>query len=357
MNGIIWWRQLAGVSAAVLLAAAVAGCGSLYDDSENWVVEDNDVPTYYADYDVFYLYPSYFLGDPPSGEDAPVQYLNWMKDGVSEDLRRLVSLPLGRQFGKRVRLFSPFVPQLSFNDYNALLKTAEAADWDFKWSKTPLDSAIGYTVEALEWYLKMKDADQPFILEAHGQGALILYEAMKRCSGVKPENGFVAAYFFGLPGITVERIEKDFGGRGIKPATDSDGVGVIAVCNIRIPGSKPEESFALRGGAVINPINWRTDATPALPKEHPGAVFHNRAEIHPDRQIIVRPRFCGAVVDTENALVNLTHLPPKINPPLGTRRVGTQVWGVFGMCVSRNASDRVRIYKFRHKGLKLPDGN
>ena len=135
------------------------------------------------------------------------------------------------------------------------------------------------------------------------------------------------------------------------------GVGVIAVCNIRIPGSKPEESFALRGGVVINPINWRTDASPALPKEHPGAVFHNRAEIHPDRQIIVRPRFCGAVVDTENALVNLTHLPPKINPPLGTRRFGTQVWGVFGMCFSRNANDRVRSYKFLHKGIKLPNGN
>lgn len=356
MSRTVFWRRLAGAAAALLLAGAGAGCGSLYDDSENWAVVDNDVPTYYADYDVFYLYPSFKLGDKPSGEGAPSLYLNWMKDGAGEDIRRLVSLPLGRQFGPRVRRFSPFVPQLSFNDYDALLKTAEAANWDFDWSKTPLDAAIGYTVEALDWYLGMKDADQPFVLEAHGQGALILYEAMKRCSGVSPKNGFVAAYFFGLPGVTPERINDDLGGRGITSAVDGDGVGVVVVCNIRTPGCKLEDTFALRGGAVINPINWRTDASPALPKENTGAIFHNRAEVNPNRQISVRPGFCGAVVDTENSLVNLTHLPPNWKKSLPPRSFGTQLWGVFGMCVSRNANNRVRIYKFQCKGLKLPDG-
>lgn len=358
MNGTVFLRRFAGVLAAVLLAGAGAGCGgSLYDNSENWAVVNNDVPTYYVDYDVFYLYPSCIKGDHPSGEGAPVQYLDWMKEGVSEDIRRLVVLPLGRQFGPRVRLFSPFVPQISFNDYSALLKTAEAANWDIDWAKTPLESAISYTAKALKWYIDVKDDEQPFVLEAHGQGALILYEAMKRCSDIKPDKGFVAAYFFGLPGVTTERIDKDFGGRGIKPAVDRDGVGVIVVCNVRTPGSKLEETFALRGGAVINPINWRTDASPALPKQHVGAVFHNRAEIHPLRQIIVRPNFCGAVVDTENSLVNLTHLPAKFSFPLSPRSFGTQLWGVFGMCVSRNANDRVRIYKFRHTGIELPDGN
>ena len=357
MNRTVFLRRLIGVLAAVLLAGAGAGCGgSLYDNSENWVVVDNDVPVYYAEYDVFYLYPSALKGAPPSGEDAPVQYLNWMKKGISEDIRRFVTLPLTRQFGPRVRLFSPFVPQLSFRDYSALLKTAEAQNWDVDWSKTPLDAAIEYTVKALEWYIGIKEPDQPFVLEAHEQGAVILYEAMKRCSDIKPENGFVAASFFGLPGITPERIDKDFGGRGIKPAIDSNSVGIVAVCNVRVPGSKLEDCFALRGGAVINPINWRTDAKPGLPKEHAGAIFHNRAEVHPERQISVRPRFCGAVVDTENALVTLTNLPAKLNPPIATRSFNTQMWGVFGMCVSRNADNRVRTYKFQHKGIKLPEG-
>ena len=354
--------RLVRLATAAWLIVAAAGCSSLYDEADNWVIENNDIPEYFAEYDVFYLYPSSHLssrslqnGDPAVHRANPDKYLNWLKDGVSEDLRRNVVLPLSRQFGPRVRLFSPLVPQVCFNDYNELLKKAEAKEWRVDWSDTSLNAAIEYTVEALKWYIGIKDSKHPFILLGHGQGALILYEAMKRCSAVKPGNGFVAAYFFGLPGVTPERIIDDFGGRGIKPATDRDDPSVVAVCNIRVPGCKPEETFALRGGAVINPINWHTTALPTSPQEHPGAVFFDRTEVNPSKQVVVHPKFCGAVVDPENALVNVTQMSAKVKLPLAPRSYRSQLWGMFALCVSRNARDRVRVYKFERKGLKLPD--
>ena len=130
---------------------------------------------------------------------------------------------------------------------------------------------------------------------------------------------------------------------------------MVAVCNIRVPGCKPEETFAMRGGAVINPINWHTNALPASPQEHPGALFYDRTEVNPSKQVVVQPKFCGAVVDPENALVNVTQMSAKVKLPLAPRSYQSQLWGVFSLCVSRNARERVRVYKFERKGLELPD--
>lgn len=341
-------RRLRHLAAALVAAAVASGCtAGLYDDSDNWVVRDSDTPEFFAEHDVFYVYPS--VRNHLDGK-----YLNWVQDGIGEEVRRTVSQPLARQFGPRVRLFSPFVPQLGFDDYQKLLESA-AKENGIDWMNTPLAAPIEYTAEALGLLLSQKSSEQPLVLLGYGQGALILYEAMKLCTELTPEKGFVAAYLFGIPWITPEKILADFGARGIRPAAGRDDVGVIAVCNILPPGEKLENTFAMVGGAVINPINWRTDATPAPPKEHLGAVFYNHNEINPARRISVRPRFCGAVVDTEHSLVRITHLKPNKDLSLAPRKFKTELPGAFGMCISCNAMDRVRMFKFLVKGLKLPE--
>ena len=119
MKKMMLGLRLVRLATAAWLIVAAAGCSSLYDEADNWVIENNDIPEYFAEYDVFYLYPSSHLssrslqnGDPAVHRANPDKYLNWLKDGVSEDLRRNVVLPLSRQFGPRVRLFSPLVPQV-----------------------------------------------------------------------------------------------------------------------------------------------------------------------------------------------------------------------------------------------------
>ena len=344
MMSLRWVRRV--FFAAILCLAA--GCtASLYEDTENWAAEGNDSPEFFAEYDIFFLYPSLT-------NNSPGKYWNWMADGMSEEIRREVAQPLGKEFGQKVRIFSPFVPQLNRECYYKLLNEARERKWDVDWSQTPLSAAIEHATDALKYYMAIKSKTQPLIIMGHEQGAVILYEAMKRCSNITPENGFVAAYFLGLPGITSERIRKDFGSRGIFPAKGTDEVGVIAVCNMRTPATDLKDTFALPGGAVINPINWRCDATPARQKDHIGAVFYNRKEMNPTRRIKVRPAFCGAVVDTENALVNLTNLPPDFRDARLKDGFDAQLQWVFGMCISKNARTRVRMYKFLSKGVPVP---
>lgn len=338
------WLRLAAALTAALVASGCAA--SLYDDAGNWAMQDSDSPEFFSEYDVFYLYPSML-------ERTDDGYLNWLREGVRGEVRRTVQRLLAKQFGPRVRLFSPFVPQLDQESYRKLLKSAAMQD-KVDWTKTSLRSAIACAVEALEHCMERKSPDQPLVLLGHGQGALILYEAMKLCPKINPENGFVAAYFFGIPWITPGKIVRDFGSRGIRPATGRSDIGVVAVCNIMSPGEKLENTLGMPGGAVINPLNWRTDGVPALPAEHPGALFRNGKTGSSIDQVRVLPRFCGAVIDTERSLVCLTHVRPEFVRRLEVRKADCELVGVFGMCVSRNAGERVRIWHFQRKGLKLP---
>ena len=341
---------LSGVFGALLLA--VSGCShSMYEDPENWAVLDNDTPVFFAEYDLIYLYPTC--------EEKTVSghYMNWISGSIGNELRGYVRLMITAQFGPRVRGFSPFVPMLGFDEYMAIIdefRQSKRSDFDFY--NTKLKVPIDYMVEALNVYFgNFNSGDHPFVIYGHGQGALVLYEAMKRCGKVKLARGFVVAYLFGLPGVTNEKIRKDFGCRGIKPACRSDNLSVIAVCNTRAPGEPLENTLAMPGGAVVNPLNWRRDATPAGRKMNPGSIFFDHKASNPIHRVKRIPRFCGATVDPDNGIVNLTELPKKNTYKIGERRFWSDSWGVFSQSVVENAHERVLMYHYSKTGVELPD--
>lgn len=341
---------ISGIAAALLLSA-VSGCSSsLYDDAENWAILDNDTPAFYSQYDLIYLYPS-------QEEKCENGYLNWISGNVGKEVRNYARLAVSQQFGPRVRVFSPFVPLLGFNDYDAIIKEfKDGGRADFDFYKTKLEVPIDYMVEALNYYFDHYHADDiPVVLYGQGQGGLVLYEAMKRCRKVRPDKGFVAGYFFGIPGVTREKLKDDLGGRGIKAAKKRDDVGVVVICNTRAPGEALEHTLAMPNGVVINPLNWRTDATPAGRGVNPGALFFDHKEHNPLLMVKQVPRFCGAVVDPENAVVNITNISKNNKYKLDEERLFSDAWGLFTRSVSENAQDRVAMFKFVSTGVEIPE--
>lgn len=337
-----------GVIAAVRL---LTGCSSsIYRDQNNWAIIDNDTPAFFAEYDLIYLYPCQEL-ESESG------YMNWVYGNTGEEIRRYVQMVISAQFGQRVRVFSPFVPMLSFREYGKIMdeyKKERSHSFDFY--GTRLKVPIDYMVDALDIYFShYHQKDQPFIIYGQGQGALILYEAMKRCKKIDPENGFVAAYFFGIPGVQADEIVDDFGSRGIKPARKRTCVGAVAICNTRLEGQPLDKTLALANGAAVNPLTWRIDDAPAGPELNPGALFFDRKEVNPAHRLKVRPKFCGATVDPENGVVNITGVKDAAGLKLEEHLFGSDAWGIFSKSVSQNARDRVRMYNFRRKGVTMKE--
>ena len=344
------FKFISGAAAALLLSV-VSGCSSsLYENPENWACIDTDTPVFFAQYDLIYLYPS-------QEEKAENGYMNWISGNAGRDVRNYARLLISLQFGQRVRVFSPFVPLLGFSDYHAILNEFKNGDRaDFNFYKTKLRVPIDYMTEAMNVYFDHYNTEgHPVVLYGHGQGALVLYEAVKRCCKVRPGNGFVAGYFFGIPGVTKEEVEDDLGGRGIKAACKRDDVGVVVICNIRVPGEPLENTLATPNGVVINPLNWRTDATPADRKTNPGALFFDHKENNPLLMVKQVHRFCGAVVDTENAVVNLTNIPKNSKFKLDEECLFSDAWGLFSKSVSENAQERVAMFRFVRTGVEMPE--
>ena len=258
--------------------AAIAPLG--YGWPLNWVVEESRADLNAASYDLFYLYPTLV-----ANRERPLMDLE--DDNVIHKTIGFATAQI--ELFRGARPFAPYVRQLEYHrsiehlrgerDHGALL-----------------DVGVRDTIAALRHYLATWNDGRPYILFGHSQGAHDLYEAMRRCPEIAENRGFVAAYLPGLPFTTPAKILADFAGRGIRPAEAADDIGVIASWNTQTPDAD-NPIYSRPGAAIVNPLNWRTDETPATARENLGAVFYNYREINPQRRHGRKANFCGTRID------------------------------------------------------------
>jgi hypothetical protein len=221
-----------------------------YASPASWVrmgVTDSVLP----EFEVFYIYPTLFQNK-----------LRPVMDHRFERIRTKASDYIGLTFGlltdpvHPLKLYAPFVRQA---DYSTALETDFAADP----GGTLLQYGIEDTKTAFLHFIKFfHKPGMPYILVGHSQGAFDLYELLRTTPEITPESGFAAAYLAGLPKKTAAGIDRDFDGREVRRGTGEDDVGVILVWNT-IAEDAGDNIFTVPGGAVINPVNWKTDGSPA----------------------------------------------------------------------------------------------
>lgn len=119
-------------------------------------------------------------------------------------------------------------------------------------------TAMGDIQQAFDYYIAHRNPDRPFVLAGYSQGGKAVVELLKTMSDHTYKR-LVAAYVIGFP-VTAEDRK---GCARIVPAADSLDTGVTVCYNsvASVGGVSP----VLDGGTMcINPLNWRTDATPAI---------------------------------------------------------------------------------------------
>ena len=239
-----------------------------YANPASWVrmgATDSVLP----EFEVFYIYPTLFQNK-----------LRPVMDHRFERIRTKASDYIGLTFGlltdpvHPLKLYAPFVRQA---DYSTALET----DFDADLSGTLLRYGIEDTQTAFRYFLKFfHTPGMPYILVGHSQGASDLYELLRSTSEITPESGFAAAYLAGLPKKTAAEIDRDFSGRGIRRGKSADDTGVILTWNT-ISEDAGDNMFTVPGGAVINPVNWRTDAVPADLSESRETAYYYVSEKEP----------------------------------------------------------------------------
>ena len=147
-----------------------------------------------------------------------------------------------------LNFYSPFYRQVTMETY---------ADTSLIASRFPL--AMRDVRKAFQYYMKNLNQGRPFVLAGFSQGAQALVELLKEMPEDIHER-MVAAYVLGWK-ITESEMEES---RSIVPATGADDTGVTICYNsVREPeDANPLVSYG--NSVAINPVNWCTDATPAV---------------------------------------------------------------------------------------------
>ena len=196
--------------------------------------------------DLFYISSTETLDHP--GADGRILHHAEAADSSACPGMRMEMEGVDRRFGGSLNFYSPFYRQISMETY-----------LDRKDIERRFPVAMGDARKAFRHYLENINDGRPFVLAGFSQGGQIALELLKEMPD-SVAGRMVAAYILGWK-ISQDELDKY---PVIRPAQRSDDFGVTVCYNsVRRPGDASE---LVSGGNVvaINPVNWRTDATPAV---------------------------------------------------------------------------------------------
>ena len=207
-----------------------------YSDSTQWYMNDRQA-------DLFYII-STETGDYTRSEGALCHYADTYNDSVRGPLRGEMT-GVDHLLSGNLNYYSPYYRQCSLQSY--------ASD-SLTQARMPLPT--GDVRRAFNYYLEHLNQGRPFILAGYSQGAIILLELLKEIDD-SAINRMIAAYVIGA---TVS--DDDARHPHIMAARRADDTGVTICYNsVRDAGcALPHFEYS---AMAINPVNWRTDDTPA----------------------------------------------------------------------------------------------
>ena len=167
-----------------------------------------------------------------------------------------------------------------------------------------LDLAYQDVSDAFTYYMSEVNDGRPLILAGFSQGSQMLLRLLEDYfDEASYQDLLVAAYCIGWP-VTEEDLNQY---PHLQMAQGEDDTGVIISFNTEAGGIT--ESLVVPAGTqalAINPLNWKTDSTPADKSLNQGACFTNY-----DGEIETEvPQFTGAYLDPDRGTLRVTDVDP-----------------------------------------------
>ena len=262
---------------------ALIGTAADYSLKRNWLAFP-DHPEKAAD--LVYLYPSSCI-NPGAGVICAADDRS-MRAGARRNLSQQASA-----FDPVANVFAPFWRQVNATKLPGMsFEEVDRAEW-----AEPRTDVYA----ALDEYFEHLNQGRPYFLAGHSQGSRLCYMVLSEYMREHPERyrRMIAAYCLG-DSLTQQYLEEN---PHVKAARGADDLGVVVSWNTEGPANKGKSSLVVAPGAVaINPLNWRTDDTPASAEENLGS-FVPRLLLPGLRKLPVK---ADAVLDPERGTVVVT---------------------------------------------------
>ena len=211
-----------------------------YRDMSQWYITDRQNPA-----DVFYLV-STEIGDMVMPDSTIYHhadtYADWARIPIYSEMLGVDTLISGP-----LNFYTPYYRQCSLQSF-----------MDDSTYEKRFPIAVNDAKKAFDYYLKNLNKDRPFVLAGFSQGAMILLELMKEMDDATYRR-MIAAYAFGtsIPQELLEQCPK------IVPAKGESDTGVMICYNSVRDINAVVQGLGDSNVVAINPLNWKTDETPA----------------------------------------------------------------------------------------------
>lgn len=192
-------------------------------------------------------------------------------------------------FSGVARIYSPFYRQMSINGY--LLEDGQR--------EQAFENAWLDVKSAFRWYLDNENNGRPIVLAGFSQGAQMCIELLKEFYGGEGaearllRESLVSVYALGYS-IGADELSKY---PQIKLASGESDFGSVVMFDCE-DGTVKDSIFIPEGtkGMAINPLNWKTDSTPAAKELNKGALVGEGFS----------EGLCGCYIDTERGALVVT---------------------------------------------------
>ena len=275
----------------LILFVALSGCTNGeevpdYAQKSSWAYLETDTGT--KPCDVFFLAPTVYSGS---------SNLSLADRETTDRFRDAVSMQKGI-YDDECRFFAPYYRQMGLEEY--VLPEEERQEY--------LEFAYQDVKRAFEYYRSNYNEGRPILLAGFSQGSDMCLRLMKDCFSDRAlQKQLVACYAVGWR-LTEEECREY---PQLRPAEGERDTGVIILFNSE--AVEIEESLLIPKGVktkAINPLNWKTDSTPADSGENKGSCFMNHdGEI--EEEI---PHLTGCFLDPERGALKVTDVKAEDYP-------------------------------------------
>ena len=278
-----------------------------YTDTTMWVTVDDDAEDRGAD--VFYVV-STWEEDWMTDDSVMCHYADVWNSQHRERMAREMNR-IATYMAPGNRFFAPYYR-------HATIDAFVPQNEDTIRRRTRL--AMGDVCDAFDHFLQQHDPHRPFIIAGFSQGGLAVVELLKHISD-ETYSQLAAAYILGYK-VTPEDTAAC---HRIRPAQGEDDTGVT-ICYNTVKDVKFAKPIIAATCFAINPVNWRTDATPA--------TLHDSITVtlSPEHHVLVVSGYSGSEYKPYRDLINVGDIH------------SCEPW-LYSECLQKNISVRTKAWR------------
>lgn len=278
-----------------------------YTDASMWFKQENDKDGDGAD--VFYLVSTWET-DWTTADGTVCHYADVYNENHRADMDKEISR-IAEYMGEGNNFYSPYYRHITIEGWATL--NEDTISNRFSMSMTDVKNAF-------DLFMKNRKPGRPFILAGFSQGGKAVVELLKYMPKSMHEY-LVAAYVLGYK-VTPSDTSAT---TNIRAAQGADDTGVTICYNSVSDVSYIKPVVAAPCAMCINPVNWRTDDTPA--------TLHDTitVTVAPDYHVLVLKGYSGSEYATIMGFLNVGDFH------------GCEPW-LYQECLRENIQWRIRAY-------------